>query len=184
MAEKTAPSCQKSAFCLFPVSPPFCRTSGSLSYLPRRTKIDADRAHLESIWALLGSPGLSWGPLGRRSGTPVRFPGLPWALLASLGFPGLPWVPLVVPGGSIWDSPGLPWASLGSPGAAGLDLGLLGSIWDSWARSGAPGHDLSSWARSGAPGLDLRLLSSICGSWARSGAPGFDLELLRSIWSS
>jgi hypothetical protein len=52
-----------------------------------------------------------------------------------------------------------------------LDLVLLGSIWGSWARSGAPG-------------LDLRLLGSIWGSWPRSSAPRLDLELLGSIWSS
>ena len=76
-------------------------------------------------------------------GTHVRFPGLPWALLASLwvylgnrsglplGTPGLPWAPLASLG-LLWEvdlglscAPlgftGLPWVPLGVPG---------GSVWD------------------------------------------------------
>ena len=151
-AEKAAPRCQKSALCLSPVSPAFCRTSGSLSYLPRRTKIDPDRAHLGSIWALSGSPVLSWGLLGHRSATPVSFAGLPWALLPS---PGSTW------------GVDLRFSSARS-GTPGLDLNLLGSIWGPWARSGAPV-------------LDLEPLGSIWSHWARSGAPGLDLEPLGSI---
>jgi hypothetical protein len=74
--------------------------------------------------------------------------------------------------------PALPWAPQDAPGRSRLDLGLLGSIWHSWARSGTPGLDLTplgsiwgSLARSGAPGLDLELLGSIWGPWARSGLP-------------
>ena len=78
------------------------------------------------LWALLGTPGLSWGLLERRSGTRVRFPGLPWALLR---FPGSTWgVDL-----------GFPSARSVAPG---LDLNFLGSIWCPWARSAAPGLDL------------------------------------------
>ena len=118
--QKAAPSCQKSALCSCPVSPAFCRTSGSLSYLPRRTKIDPDRAHLGSIWARSGVQGprliTKSIPIGRRSG-------------------------------SIWARP---WSAGSISGRFGLDLRsagfwvrsvFLASIW-------GPGFDLGSRVRS------------------------------------
>ena len=102
-------------------------------------------------------------------GTHVRFPGLPWALLASLWVhlgsrsglplvtPGLPWAPLASLG-LLWevdlgfscaplDFTGLPWHLLGCSGK---------SIWDSpvlpWTSLGSPGFPWASLGgRSGTP---------------------------------